>query len=71
MTDQRDPWTALENANPGWAERILEAHTADSYGNCTTCSGQAQTSWTKYPCVLRFHAVEAMKLRGNRPRNAA
>jgi hypothetical protein len=69
MTDQRDPWTALENANPGWAERILEAHQPDGYKNCRACSGQLSS--VKHPCVLRFHAVEAIKVRGNRPRNAA
>jgi hypothetical protein len=71
FTDQHQPWADLAAANPGWIERILEAHQPDERNCCKACTGQTQTSWIKHPCVLRFHAVEAMKARGNRPRHAA
>lgn len=58
-TPEPEPLSLLIKAL-GCGPTILAAHTPDESGMCRSCSGQVQT--VRWPCSLRFYALEAKAL---------
>ncbi|MBA3906787.1 MAG: hypothetical protein H0X35_08925 [Pseudonocardiales bacterium] len=50
----------------GLPERILGQHRDDGSGRCRDCTLGGQAGRSRYPCVLRVLATEALVLQGRR-----
>jgi len=60
-----DPLTEFLSTLPTLAKTLLDAHVANSHGDCAGCAHQTRS--VRWPCQIHDAAEQADTVRRNRP----